>query len=233
MNLLALAIAPGIVICIFIYLKDKYNREPLGLLLVSFILGMLSTIPAIILQALSHTTLESLAGKSLTEVAIFAYLVVALSEEGSKYFMIRIFGYRRKSFDEPFDGIVYAIMVGMGFATLENIGYVYQNGIGTGIMRMFLAVPAHATFAVLMGYYMGLAKFDNANRKKYLFLAILLPVIFHGTYDCFLFLGNTILHFAGSLVSLIVAIQLSKKAIRKHQALSKEALIQNNDHSLL
>lgn len=233
MGLLALTIAPGITICIFIYLKDKYNREPLGLLLVSFMLGMLSTIPAMILQVLNNTTPESLAGKSIKELAVFAYLVVALSEEGSKYFMIRIFGYRRKSFDEPFDGIVYAVIVGMGFATLENIGYVYQNGMATGILRMFLSVPAHATFAVLMGYYMGLAKFDAGNNIKYLFLAILLPVIFHGTYDFFLFSGNNLLHIAGAIISFIVAIQLSKKAIRKHQALSKESIIKNTDHSLL
>ena len=233
MNLLALAIAPGIAICIYIYLKDKYNREPLGLLLVSFILGMISTIPAIILQALNNTTLESLAGKPFVDVAIFAYLVVALSEEGSKYLMIRFFAYRRKAFDEPFDGIVYAVMVGMGFATLENIGYVYQHGMGTGIMRMFLAVPAHATFAILMGYYMGLAKFDPINRIKYLFLAILLPVIFHGTYDYCLFLGGTLLNVAGAVVSLIVAIHLSKKSIQKHQALSKETHGNNNNHSLL
>lgn len=233
MGLLALAIAPGIAICIFIYLKDKYNREPLGLLLVSFILGMLSTIPAMILQVLNNTTPESLAGKSIKELAVFTYLVVALSEEGSKYFMIRFFGYRRTTFDEPFDGIVYAVMVGMGFATLENIGYVYQNGMATGILRMFLSVPAHATFAVLMGYYMGLAKFDAGNSIKYLFLAILLPVIFHGTYDFFLFSGNNLLHIAGAIISFIVAIQLSKKAIRKHQALSKESIIKNTDHSLL
>ncbi len=233
MGLLALAIAPGVAICIFIYLKDKYNREPLGLLLVSFILGMFSVIPAIVLQLLSHTSLEILAGKTFAEVAIFAYLVVGLSEEGSKYIMIRLFAYRRKAFDEPFDGIVYAVMVGMGFATLENIGYVLQHGIGTGIVRMFLSVPAHATFAILMGYHLGLAKFDAANRKKYLFLAIFWPVVFHGTYDYFLFLGNTILHFAGALVSFIVAIQLSKKAIRKHEAFSKETYGSNNNQSVL
>jgi RsiW-degrading membrane proteinase PrsW (M82 family) len=232
MNLLALALAPGIAICIFIYLKDKYNREPLGLLLVSFILGMLSTIPALILQVINNTSLEGLAGKPLIDVAIFAYLVVALSEEGSKYLAIRFFAYPRKAFDEPFDGIVYAVMVGMGFATLENIGYVGENGIGTGIMRMFLAVPAHATFAIIMGYYMGLAKFDVANRSKYQLLAILLPVIFHGTYDYFLFLGNTILNLAGAIVSLIVAINLSKKAIRKHQALSEAMHGENNNYPL-
>lgn len=233
MGLMALAVAPGVAICIFIYLKDKYNREPLGLLLVSFILGMFSIIPAIILQLLSHTSLESLAGKTITQVAIFAYLIVGVSEEGSKYLMIRLFAYRRKAFDEPFDGIVYAVMVGMGFATLENIGYVLQHGMGTGILRMFLSVPAHATFAILMGYHLGLAKFDAANRKKYLFLAIFWPVIFHGTYDYFLFLGNTILHIAGAIISFIVAIQLSKKAIRKHEALSKETYSNNNNHSLL
>lgn len=80
--------------------------------------------------------------------------------------MIRLFAYRRKAFDEPFDGIVYVVMVGMGFATLENIGYVLQHGMGTGILRIFLSVPAHATFAILMGDHLGLAKFDAANIKK-------------------------------------------------------------------
>ncbi|MBC7509686.1 MAG: PrsW family intramembrane metalloprotease [Ferruginibacter sp.] len=181
MGLMPLAVAPGVAICIFIYLKDKYNREPLGLLLVSFILGMFSIIPAIMLQLLSHTSLESLAGKTIAQVAIFAFLIVGVSEEGRKYIMIRLFAYRRKAFDEPFDGIVYVVMVGMGFATLENIGYVLQHGMGTGILRMFLSVPAHATFAILMGYHLGLAKFDAANRKKYLFLAVFWPVTFHGT----------------------------------------------------
>ncbi len=222
MNLLALAVAPGIAICIFIYLKDKYNREPIGVLLVSFILGMFAIVPALVLQLLSGITLETLAGKPLAAVAIFAYGIVGLSEEGSKYMMFRLFAWRRTSFDEPFDGIVYTVMVGMGFATLENIGYVLQHGYGTGILRMFLSVPAHASFAVLMGYYLGLAKFDPGNRTKYLLLAIFWPVVFHGTFDYFLFIGNNLLHIAGAFISFIVAIQLSKIAIRKQQDLSRQ-----------
>ena len=217
MGLLALSIAPGIAICLFIYFKDKYNKEPLWMLLVSFVLGMFSTIPALIVQIGSGISLESLAGKGLVQVAIFAFLVVALSEEVSKYAMVRLFAFNKKAFDEPFDGIVYAVMVSMGFATLENIGYVYQHGMATGIMRMFLSVPAHATFGVLMGYQMGLAKFDSTNRGIHLLLAILLPVLFHGLFDFFLFLGNTGLHFAGALLSFYVAIRLSRRAIRSHQ----------------
>jgi protease PrsW len=126
----------------------------------------------------------------------------------------------------------------MGFATLENIGYVYQHGWGTGIMRMFLSVPAHATFAVLMGYHFGLAKFDYADRGRHFLLAIILPVLFHGAYDFFLFLGNDLLHIGGALISFYIAIRLSQKAIRKQQELSKNYLnggssISDGDHSLL
>lgn len=220
MGLLVLAIAPGIAICLFIYLKDKYNKEPLGLLILSFFLGVLSIIPAVIIQLAFTKPAEQFFGEGVLYTAVFSYIIVALSEEGSKFSAIRLIPYRRKSFDDPFDGIVYSIMVGMGFATLENIGYVMQHGLGTGILRMFLSVPAHATFAVLMGYHMGLAKFDPANRRKYMILAIFWPVLFHGTFDFFLFVGNTWLHFGGAVVSFIVAVKLSLKLIKRKQAIS-------------
>ncbi len=221
MGLLALAIAPGFAICIFIYFKDKYNKEPFGLLLGCFLLGALSTLPAIIIELAFEKPVIVLFGNGMIATAISAFLIVGLSEEGSKYLALRLVPFRHKSFDDPFDGIVYAVMVGMGFATLENIGYVAHYGFATGIVRMFLSVPAHACFAVLMGYYVGLAKFDKANRKKYLLLAIFWSVFFHGMFDFFLFLGNTWLHVAGAIISFIVAVRLSLKLIRRKQAISK------------
>jgi RsiW-degrading membrane proteinase PrsW (M82 family) len=221
MGLLALAVAPGIAICIFIFLKDKYNKEPKGLLLVSFILGMLSTIPAIIFQVTVGKPVEALMGKSTYYVWWFAYGIVAFSEELSKFLMLRFYAFRKKAFDDPFDGIIYAVMVGMGFATLENIGYVMQHGVATGITRMFLSVPAHATFAILMGYHVGLAKFDAVNKARHFFFALFWPIVFHGTFDFFLFLGKDVYHFAGALVSFIIAIVLSRLAIKKKQVASK------------
>lgn len=222
MVLLALAIAPGIAICIFIYKKDKYNREPFWLLLSSFILGMASIIPAVIAQIFLTKPLEkAMGGEGILYTAVFSFGLVALSEELSKFLVVRYFCYKRKAFDDPFDGIVYAVMVGMGFATLENIGYVYEHGLATGVLRMFLSVPAHATFAILMGFHIGLAKFDPANRKRHFLLAILLPVLFHGTFDFFLFVGKTGLHFAGAVASFFIAIRLSRKAIRVKQEVSR------------
>jgi RsiW-degrading membrane proteinase PrsW (M82 family) len=238
MGLLALAIAPGIVICLFIYFKDKYNREPLGLMVLSFIMGILSIVPAFFIQVALTKPVNQIMGEGIFYTAVFSYLIVALSEEGSKFLALRFIPYRRKAFDDPFDGIVYAVMVGMGFATIENIGYVTEHGLGTGILRMFLSVPAHATFAVLMGYHLGLAKFDTVNKRKHMVLAIFWPVLFHGTFDFFLFVGNTWLHFAGAVVSFIVAVKLSLKLIRKKQQLSRDHhqgidSITGNNHDIL
>lgn len=225
MGLLALAIAPGIAICLFIYFKDKYNREPLGLLVLSFFMGILSIIPAIIIQLALTKPVERMMGSGIFYTAVFSYLIVALSEEGSKFLALRILPFRRKAFDDPFDGIVYAVVVSMGFATLENILYVFQHGVGTGILRMFLSVPAHATFGILMGYHVGLAKFNPENKRKYMFLAIFWPVLFHGTFDFFLFVGSGLLYFGGAVVSFIVAVKLSLKLIRKKQEISKQYFV--------
>lgn len=230
MLLLALSIAPGIAISLYIFLKDRFNREPHLNLLVCFVLGCLSVLPAILIQLLTTKPVERLMGGGILYTAVFAYVIVGLSEEWSKYIMLRSYAFPKKSFDEPFDGIVYSVMIGMGFATVENILYVQQHGLGTAVVRMFLSVPAHATFAVLMGYFAGKAKFKPERRKFYLFTGIFWAAFFHGTYDFFLFLqGNPAVNkylsdsllFVGALGSFIFAVWLSKKAIKEHHTLSK------------
>ena len=119
----------------------------------------------------------------------------------------------------------------MGFATLENILYVQKFGMQTGLLRMFLSVPAHATFGVLMGYHAGKAKFDKSNSGILLFLGLFWAVLFHGVFDFFLFLpGNPyikdfipdLLLFIGAVTSFIVAIRLSFRQIKKHRLLSQQ-----------
>ncbi|MET6998432.1 PrsW family glutamic-type intramembrane protease [Chitinophaga defluvii] len=219
--LLALAIAPGLAICLFIYAMDKYDKEPLGLLIRSFLLGILCVCFPLVIQFLAMSAGLRENPGSIAGTAIFAYAVVGLSEELGKFLVLRYYAYPKPAFNEPYDGIVYAVMVGMGFATAENIVYVLQYGVGTGIARMFLSVPAHATFAILMGHYAGLAKFKPGQSGTYLFYGLFLAVFFHGTFDFFLFLGNNLLLLGGSLVSLYIGIRLSVTAVKKHRALSR------------
>jgi RsiW-degrading membrane proteinase PrsW (M82 family) len=240
MELLAIALAPGIGIIWFIYFKDKYDKEPLRALAKSFFLGMLATIPALILQLGAVKLLNSFViAEGWTYYILLAFVVVALTEEACKFAMVRIYAFPRIFFNEPFDGITYGVMVAMGFATLENFAYIYQYGMDAAVSRMFLSVPAHGTFGVLMGYYVGLAKFThNSHSKQLMVRGLLLAVFFHGIFDLFLFVQQDVTitkSFSSSfllaiaLLSYAVAIRLSWEAIKMHQDISKKNF-DSSDH---
>ncbi|MDX2003095.1 MAG: PrsW family glutamic-type intramembrane protease [Chitinophagales bacterium] len=229
MSLLALALAPGFAIMLYIYLKDKHEREPLGLLIKCFIAGIFSTVPAVILSRYGSSFGYGISDNPWITF-VYAYGVVAFSEELSKFAMVYWFAYRNKNFNEPFDGIVYSVMVSMGFATLENILYVNQYGYGTGIMRMFTAVPAHASFAVVMGYFLGKAKYDTTESFKLKLFGLLGAVLLHGSYDYSLFeIRNYPLALLGAVISLALGIRLSRKAMREHQLASPFRFTKDKD----
>ena len=219
MLLLALALAPGVAIGLYIYLKDKHEREPLTLLLISFLYGGLSTVVTLVISVPLDFVVTLKEGDAVHQFAN-AFFKVALVEEFSKFVFIRFILFNNRNFNEPFDGIVYATMVGMGFATLENVLYVFQSGFATGIVRMFTAVPAHATFAVLMGYFLGRAKFIHRKQVYYSVMALLVATAFHGAYDYFWFISYLPGVWVGAILSLIVGLVLSRKAIQLHQQAS-------------
>jgi RsiW-degrading membrane proteinase PrsW (M82 family) len=221
MNLLISAIAPVFIIIIYIYIKDKYEKEPKRLLLLSFISG---AIVSILISTLLYFGFEFVLPLnnhySIQEQFIKAFFVVGLSEEFSKYIIVRYVSQPRKAFNEPFDGIIYAVMVSMGFAATENLMYVMQGGIEVAILRAFTAVPAHAAFAIIMGYFMGKAKFSN-NKVLLNFTGLFLAIIFHGAYDFFLFIDFIPGVWIGAFISLFIGLYLSRKAIQKHQEASR------------
>ena len=217
MNLLLLAIAPAMVIIFYIYFKDKFEKEPIKFLFKNFALGATASILiTFVLGGIASNLIPVINDESILEMFVKAFVTVALVEEFSKYVIVRFVAQRNKEFNEPFDGIVYAVMVSMGFATLENILYTFQYGVETGIVRAFTAVPAHATFAILMGYFIGKAKFSK-NRIYLNLLGLLLATIFHGAYDFFLFIDFIPGTATGAFVSLLVGVFLSRKAMKLHQ----------------
>jgi RsiW-degrading membrane proteinase PrsW (M82 family) len=225
--LLAIALAPGFAIGVYIYLKDKHEKEPISLLVKSFFYGIISTFVTLAISG-AFKQFVIIDETNVSEQAINAFLLVALVEEFSKFIFIRGILYRNKHFNEPFDGIVYAVMVGMGFATFENILYVADGGMSVAITRMFTAVPAHATFAILMGYYLGKAKFEH-KKSYYALHALGIATLFHGAYDYFLFISFIPGIALGALASLALGIYLSRKAIKLHQDVSPFKPFADND----
>jgi len=219
MTLLVSAIVPVFLIIFYVYLKDKYDREPKRLLLLHFILGAFVSILITTVLYTSIGFFVEFDRNSIIQQFIYAFFVVALFEEFSKYVIVRFIAQPNKKFDEPFDGIIYAVMVSMGFAATENILYVFNGGLGVALIRAFTALPAHATFGILMGFYMGKAKFSS-HRIRFNLTGLLLAILFHGAYDFFLFIDFIPGIWIGAFISLLVGVILAHKAMKIHQKAS-------------
>ena len=214
-NLLGLAVAPGIAIMLYVYWSDTHEKEPTRLVLLSFFYGCLSVLVTLTISAILYSFIV-LEEDNILHQGIDAFFMVALVEEFSKFIFVRWLIFPKKDFNEPYDGIVYTVMVGMGFATVENIMYVFQGGYSVGILRMFTAVPAHAAFAVLMGYFLGMAKFRH-DVNRYAMFGLISAMLLHGAYDFFLFISWIPGIWLGALISLILGIVLSFKAMKIHR----------------
>lgn len=198
MELLYIALAPVLVIALYIYYRDKHESEPIGLLLLALGLGAIITVPIIFVETVldDYWKKKYLATSDLfTSAAYTAFIVAACTEEIFKFLAVLAF-WNNKNFNELFDGIVYAVFISLGFAGVENILYVIsseEGGFVVGIMRALTAVPGHALFAVAMGYHLGLAKFNPDRRLLQLLLAIFVPIVLHGVYDFILMAQNNYL----------------------------------------
>lgn len=191
-----LALLPGILIIFIVYRKDRVEQEPKGLILKLIIFGALSCIPAVIGEMFIDGLMPAEFRNGGLAFAMWnAFLSAALFEELSKYLLLKLGSWRNRNFDYRFDAILYATSVAVGFALLENVLYVADGGIETALMRGVLSVPLHAFCGVFMGIYYGeakqlqiLGKFTGFAKLK----ALLIPMLIHGTYDTFAFLGTGI-----------------------------------------
>lgn len=190
-GLLIIAIAPVFIIAFYIYFRDKYEKEPLNLLLKAGAAGAIIVLPVIFAE--KAIALIGSFFSPLGNAAWDAFMVAALCEEAFKFAALFLLIWKNKEFNEKFDGIVYATFVSLGFALVENILYVFNSGLTTGLARAFTAVPAHALFGITMGFFFGLARFYPTKRKKHLIWAFILPFFLHGIYDFILMSGINIL----------------------------------------
>jgi RsiW-degrading membrane proteinase PrsW (M82 family) len=224
-RLLYLALGPGIALAVYIYYSDKWEPEPKALVVKSFLLGGLACFPSYFFE---DTFLKVLGWEGITgsgdyspwwHTVVYAFFGVALAEELCKFLFLKAFIYDNREFSEPFDGIIYGGMVGCGFATVENLLYVLPLGQEVGILRMFTAVPSHAFEGMILGYFMGRAKFSLVSEDD-LMKGLGLVVVLHGVYDtAALSNGKWSLLFIFVIVFLGLYLGLrAKKELAKHSA---------------
>jgi len=220
MLVLLVALAPAAALAIYFYHKDKYEPEPLGLLSKAFFAGFAVTFLIIIVEIIVMAALVLPVQCFFLKIFLMSFFVAGLIEEGFKFLVFRRMIYNNKEFNEPYDGIIYAVMISLGFAAMENIMYVMAGAfkwgvLGTfqvGITRAMFSVPTHAFCATIMGYYLGLAKFcgDRERERENIYKGLGFAILAHGLYDFFLFTKTA----AGVLFMLILFIFCWNFALR-------------------
>jgi len=227
--LLSLSVLPVILLMAFIYQQDKYEKEPVKTLAKAFVGGMISIILDMLIVSLINHVFYS------ESVFYLAFWEAGIPEELSKFLIFMILIWRNKDFDEYMDGIVYASFIGLGFACVENIMYVFSaasesfgSGIGTSIVRALLSVPAHFLFGVVMGYFLSLAKFKPEKRGTYLVTGLLLAMLAHGLFDWLLMASDIVSPVIGGILYAIflagdIALwKIGMKYIRRQQLNSRQ-----------
>ncbi|MCR5190919.1 MAG: PrsW family intramembrane metalloprotease [Bacteroidales bacterium] len=238
MVLWVLALLPVLVLAVFVYVMDRYEKEPLRMLLKAFFCGVFAVVVVIPLEYFFSAFAPS--GAVLHGI-YEGFVVAGFSEELCKLLVFMLFIWRSRHFNEYFDGIVYAVYVGLGFACLENVGYVFQSGLFqeslvTGVTRALLSVPAHFLFAVAMGYYLSKAKFDVANRASSLLKALFYPLLLHGTFDALLMVSDNLKSTVLYPVTVILFIffirfdiKMWKKGMVKIREMQERSRMQETD----
>lgn len=184
------AILPPLLLWIYVWKHDA-NPEPAGKLLKAVLLGVAISIPVSLVENVIEFILLGDGAETLIGTTVDAFFVAALPEESFKLLALWLVLRKNRHFDEHYDGIVYAVCVGLGFAAVENIFYVFSDDdwAGVAILRALLAVPGHYAFAVLMGYYYSLYHFVDRTPQTAICI-LLVPFVAHGVYDALVFSGD-------------------------------------------
>lgn len=227
-KLLILSIAPSLFIALYIYFRDRFEKEPFHLLLKTFIWGVLISAIVVPVEYFLMTYGAISASSPLSFIFFEAFIVAGLTEEYFKRFVVLRVAYDTPYFNQPFDGIVYCVFSAVGFAAIENIEYVirvFQNApqetMNVILMRGIMAVPAHAMFGIVMGYYLGFAKFAPPTKSHmYYQVSLIYPMLLHGFYDFVLMLnvnGATLIVGIYEAILFIYCLRL----IRRSQEISR------------
>jgi RsiW-degrading membrane proteinase PrsW (M82 family) len=233
--IVGIVLVPGILWGWLFYHAQRYKKVYLPLLLLLFIGGMGSGLLALVLNhAVEKYTLfwpDALwsqiivFGKSIPLFSSGFWFFVGFNEEFAKLLILLVVVYPSRHLEEAFDGILYAAVVSVGFATLENFYYLDQYGLAVVAARTVITIPAHAFMSVPMGYYVAKSRLllEAGNEKSFSFYLSIMTIMqgwfisafLHGLYDFFLSLKMERTAYMLIVVMGGISFWLSRVALRE------------------
>jgi len=227
MLVVLVAVAPSLALLTYFYLRDRYEREPLGHLVAAYLLGMFAMLAAqgTVGLVADWVSLDWLRTGGEVARLVDAFVLAGATEELAKWTVLVAAVSAWREFNEPMDGLIYGVAIALGFATLENLLFLTSRDLSVGWQRAIFAVPAHALFGGTMGFYVGRAKFAPARamRSRHVVLALalsfLVPMAFHGAYNFALLHGlGWKVRVAVTLLSLTFWIFVLRRVKRAQRA---------------
>lgn len=217
-----LSVVPGLLWLWVFHRKDDHKAEPLGALLGAFALGGVSMALVLWLRPGLEAWLP--AGPPDTRAALDAFLVTAPLEESVKLVAVVGGALLFRTFDEPLDGVVHGIAVGLGFASVENFLHGAPDAdLGVVLARGATATLGHVAFTGSLGYFLGHARFARGTVSALLWTlaGFASATVLHGAYDFFLLIPGGLGRLALLGVLPLSLILLGWK-IRHHRRRSPE-----------
>jgi len=180
--------------------EDRARPEPRGLILLSFVAGMVTVAFVIPLeQAAEFLSIKVAAGLALISAETTTVLAWATIEESAKYIVGVLVVLKRKANDEPIDAIIYMITIALGFAALENTLFLLNplgdgdlpSSILTGNLRFLGATLLHTLSSGVLGAAMAFSFYKSGMIKKlYVSLGLLLAIALHSTFNFIIIVTN-------------------------------------------
>ena len=185
-----LAVIPGILLFFVVWKFDTVEKESPALLGKLFAFGALSILAAMLLRTIGvHGFTPLFKGdRSIWFVFVDSFILTALIEEAAKFLVLKLTTWKSKDFNYTFDAIVYSVVVSVGFVTAENIVYLIKYRGALEPVRLILPIFAQIIISIFMGYFYGLAKYEDASGNKrsaklHLVEAFLVPFVMHGLFE--------------------------------------------------
>ncbi len=205
-ELALLGAAPALVAMAIVDAMDRTRPEPRRTLRRVALAGAISALPVILLgQVLKLGMPDS----GYAAALYMSFVIAAIPEEAAKLTSVWLMAWRRPEFDERMDGIVYGARAGLGFALVENVAYLLLLPSSFGeylqlfIARAVLAVPGHAIWGGVAGYFAARRRFDG--RGPGWLGGLALAVLMHGLYDAWVFCAPVAIHDGHTWLALTLA----------------------------
>ena len=209
---LTIFLAPLLSLLFYLFLKYKYPDGSFSLVIKTFLFGILCVSLVLLAESIARNYGWNDI-KNLRRVAFYSLIIMGFSAELGKFIILRYFVLPKEMCKGPTDAIIYSLIISLGYICIWNILYLFDIiDLQFDLLYAFIIIPANITFAVVMGFFIGLGKVRK-NRFIDSMTGLFAATFFHGIFNFCYLTSDTLLLILVSIGISAIAIALGIKSL--------------------